>query len=148
MEITSATDPIKQFSVFLENRVGRLHDLTGLLARHNVHILAMTVLDTTDCAIDRLVVDDPDRARELMAAHNYFYTECDVIAVEFKSEEQLKDVLNALYDAEMNIHYLYAFMHRPGGVPALALNVEDTELAASALNNRGFKVLTQRDLAR
>lgn len=148
MEVVSANDPIKQFSVFLENRVGRLHDLTGLLARHNVHILAMTILDTTDCAIDRLVVDDPDRARELMAANNYFFTECDVIAVEFKSEEQLKDVLNALYDAEMNIHYLYAFMHRPGGVPALALHVEDTELAATALNNRGFKVLTQRDLAR
>jgi len=55
-----AADPVKQFSVFIPNRVGQLYDLTALLAKHNVHIMAMTTLDTTDCAIDRLIVDDPD----------------------------------------------------------------------------------------
>ena len=65
-----ATDPVKQFSVFIENRVGRLHDLVALLAKHNVHIMAMTTIDQTDTALDRMIVDDPDRARELMAANN------------------------------------------------------------------------------
>ena len=55
-----AADPVRQFSVFIPNRVGQLNDLTSLLAKHNVHVMAMTILDTTDCAIDRLVVDDPD----------------------------------------------------------------------------------------
>lgn len=143
-----AADPIKQFSVFIPNRVGQLYDLTLLLAKHNVHVMAMTTLDTTDCAIDRLIVDDPDRARELMAANNFAFTECDVLAVEIPDESQLKGVLQALLTVEVNIHYLYAFLMRPEGKSALALNVDDTDIATSALNNRGFKVLTQRDISR
>jgi hypothetical protein len=143
-----AADPVKQFSVFIPNRVGQLYDLTALLAKHNVHIMAMTTLDTTDCAIDRLIVDDPDRARELMSHSNFSFTECDVIAVEITNESQLKDVLNALLIVEINIHYLYAFLLRPEGKSALALNVEDTDLATSALNTRGFRVLSQRDISR
>jgi hypothetical protein len=79
---TSALDPVKQFSVFAENRVGRLYDLTTLLKQHNVHIMAITVLDTTDSAIIRLIVDDPDQARELMVANDFPFAECEVIAVE------------------------------------------------------------------
>lgn len=148
METTIAQDPVKQFSVFIENRVGRLHELTAMLAKHNVHIMAMTTLDTTDCAIDRMVVDDPDRARELMAANNFFFTECDVLAVEFSDESKLQEIFKALYEAEMNIHYVYSFICRPRGKTAIALNVEDTDLAAQSLSQRGFKVLTQRDISR
>ena len=143
-----AADPVKQFSVFVPNRVGQLHDLTGLLAKHDVHIMAMTILDTTDCAIDRLIVDDPDRARELLVAHNFAYTECDVIVVEISDASQLKGVLSALLTVEINIHYLYAFFMRPEGKSAVALNLEDTDLAASALNTQGFRVLNQRDISR
>ena len=143
-----ATDPVKQFSVFIENRVGRLHDLVALLAKHNVHIMAMTTIDQTDTALDRMIVDDPDRARELMAANNFFFTECEVIAVEFTDESQLSAVLNALLTVEVNIHYAYSFLMRPRGRSALALSVEDNDLAASALNTSGFKVLTQRDISR
>lgn len=143
-----AADPVRQFSVFIPNRVGQLFDLTVLLTKHNVHVMAMTTLDTTDCAIDRLIVDDPDRARELMAANNFAFTECDVIAVEISDESQLKGVLGALLTVEVNIHYLYAFLMRPGGKSALALNVEDTDIATSALNTGGFRVLTQRDISR
>lgn len=143
-----AADPVKQFSVFIPNRVGQLYDLIALLAKHNVHIMAMTTLDTTDCVIDRLIVDDPDRARELMAATNFSFTECDVLAVEITNEAQLKGVLNALLTVEINIHYLYSFLVRPEGKSALALSVEDNDLATSALNTRGYRVLTQRDISR
>jgi hypothetical protein len=143
-----AADPVKQFSVFIPNRVGQLFDLTAMLAKHNVHIMAMTTLDTTDCAIDRLIVDDPERARELMAATNFSFTECDVIAVELTQESQLKGVLSALLTVEINIHYLYSFLLRPEGRSALALSVEDNDLATTALNTRGFKVLSQRDISR
>jgi hypothetical protein len=143
-----ASDPVKQFSVFVPNRVGQLYDLTALLTKHNVHVMAMTILDTTDCAIDRLIVDDPDRARELMAANNFSFTESDVVVVEINNESQLKDVLGALVTVEINIHYLYSFLVRPEGRSALALSVEDNDLAASALNTRGFRVLSQRDISR
>jgi hypothetical protein len=141
-------DPVKQFSVFIPNRVGQLYDLTSLLAKGNVHIMAMTTLDTTDCAIDRLIVDDPDRARQLMAAANFSFTECDVLAVEILNEGQLKEILNALLTVEINILYLYAFLMRPRDKAAMALNVEDNDLATSALNTSGFRVLTQRDISR
>ena len=135
-----AADPVRQFSVFIPNRVGQLYDLTALLAKHNVHIM--------DCAIDRLIVDDPDRARELMAATNFAFTECDVLAVEITDESQLKGVLGALLTVEVNIHYLYAFLVRPEGKSAVALNVDDTDLATSALNTAGFAGLNQRDISR
>jgi hypothetical protein len=143
-----AAEPVTQFSVFVENRVGRLHDLVALLAKHNVHIMAFTTIDTTDTAVDRMIVDDPDRARELLAANNFFYTECDVLAVEFTDESKVKDILGALVTVEVNIHYAYAFLSRPKGRSAVVLSVEDTDLAGSALNTRGFKVLSQRDISR
>ena len=143
-----AAEPVKQFSVFVENRVGRLHDLVALLAKHNIHIMAITTIDQTDTGLDRIIVDDPDRARELMAANNFFFTECDVLAVEFSDESKLQAVLSALLTVEVNIHYTYAFLVRPKGRSALALSVDDYDLAASALNTSGFKVLSQRDISR
>jgi len=148
LSISNALDPVIQFSVFAENHVGRLYDLTSVLKDHNVHIIATTVLDTTDCAIVRLIVDDPDRARELMVNNDFPYTECDVLAVEIVDESKLKGVLAALLEAEINIHYIYSFLKRPEGRSALAISVEDAETAAQALNGRGYKVLTQGDISR
>ena len=145
---TSALDPVKQFSIFAENQVGRLYDLTSVLKQHNVHIMALTVLDTTDSAIIRLIVDDPDRARELLVNNDFAYAECEVIAVELVDESKLKSVLAALLEAEINIHYVYAFLKRPEGRTALAFSVEDPDIATQSLNVSGFKVLTQRDIAR
>ncbi len=141
-------DPVKQFSVFAENRLGRLYDLTALLKNHNVHIMGITVLDTTDSAIVRVIVDDPDKARELMINNDFPYVECDVLAVEIADESQLRDVLAALFEAEINVHYIYSFIKRPEGRSALAINTEDTDVAAQALSQRGFRVLTQRDISR
>ncbi len=143
-----ATDPVKQFSVFIESRVGRLFDLVALLTAHDVHIMAITTIDASDTAIDRIVVDDPDRARELLAANNFAYAECDILAVEFGDATQLKHILGAVLAVEVNIHYAYSFILRPEGKSAIAIHCEDNELAASSINSRGFKVLTQHDISR
>src|SRR3954465_692136 len=145
---STPNDPVKQFSVFAENRVGRLYDLTALLKGNEVHVMAITVLDTTDSAIVRLIVDDPDKARELMVNNDFPYTECDVLAVEINDESELKGVLAALFEAEINVHYVYSFMKRPEGKSALATNAEDHDVAAQSLNHRGLRALTQRDIAR
>jgi hypothetical protein len=145
---TTPNAPVKQFSVFAENRLGRLYDLTSLLKEHNVHVMAMTVLDTTDSAIVRFVVDDPDKARELMVNNDFPYVECAVLAVEITDESQLKGVLAALFEAEINIHYIYSFIKRPEGKSAVAINAEDDDVAAQALATKGFRVLTQRDISR
>jgi hypothetical protein len=148
MSTSIARDPVKQFSVFAENRVGRLNDLAGLFKQHNVHLMAITVLDTSDSAIMRLIVDDPDRARELMVNNDFPYTECEVLAVEIGDESKLRGVLAALFEAEINVRYVYSFIKRPHEGAALVLNVEDLDVAAHALNRCGFKVLSQRDISR
>ena len=143
-----AADPVRQFSVFAENRVGRLSDLIVRLQANEVHVMAITVLDTIDSAIIRLVVDDPDKARELLASGGFAFHEAEILAVEISAESELKGVLAALLEAEVNIHYVYSFIKRPEGKSALVINVEDTEIAAESLNHRGFKVLCQRDISR
>lgn len=147
-DTTLSTDPVKQFSVFTENRVGRLFDLTSLLSLHNVHIMAVTVLDMTESAIMRLIVDDPDRARELLVNNDFPYVEEDILAVELPGGANLRQVLAALLEAEINIQYVYAFSRRPEGRPAFVLHTEDPEIGAQALGHRGFRVLTQRDISR
>ncbi len=145
---TSPNDPVKQFSVFAENRLGRLYDLTALLKDNHVHVMAITILDTTDSAIVRFIADDPDKARELMINNDFPYVECNVLAVEMTDESQLKGILAALYEAELNIHYIYSFIKRPEGRCAIAINAEDDDVASQSLNRRGYRVLTQRDIAR
>ena len=147
-DTTISTDPVKQFSVFTENRVGRFYDLTSLLAMHNVHVMAVVVLDLTENAVVRLIVDDPDKTRELLVSNDFPFAEADILAVEMPGEASLKQVLAALLEAEINIHYVYSFMKRPEGRSAFALHVEDAEIGAQALGHRGFKVLTQRDISR
>jgi len=145
---TTPHDPVKQFSVFAENRVGRLYDLTSLLKDNNVHIMAITVLDTTDSSIIRVVVDDPDKARELMVGNDFPYGEANILAAEVSDESELSSVLAALLEAEINIHYIYSFIKRPADRSALAINAEDPDIASQALANRGFKVLQQSDISR
>ncbi|PTY02795.1 acetolactate synthase [Opitutaceae bacterium EW11] len=143
-----AADPVKQFSVFAENRVGRLYDLVAVLKTHDVHIMALTTMDTTDSTIVRMIVDDPEKTRELLINNDFAYSECDVLGVEISDEGDLKSVLAALFEAEINIHYVYSFIKRPEGKSGLALNIEDADVAAQCLSTHGFKVLTQRDISR
>jgi len=141
-------DPVRQFSVFAENRVGRLYDLATLLKDNNVHIMAVTVLDTTDSSIIRMVVDDPDRARELLVNNDFPYGESGVLVVEITDESEVKGVLAALLEAEINIHYVYSFIRRPLDKAAIAISAEDSDTAAQALAKRGFKILQQSDISR
>ncbi len=141
-------EPVIQFSLFVANKLGRLHDLTSLLKQHEVHVLALTVLDTTDSAIVRVIVDDPGQARELLREQNFAFTETRVLVVEVDLETRLEGALAVLLEAEINIHYIYAFLALPAGRPLLALNLEDLDVAAEALARSNYRVLGQADLTR
>jgi hypothetical protein len=140
-------DPVVQFSVFTPNRLGRLHDVIGLFATHGVHVLGLMVLDTTDSAIIRLVVDDPDRARELLSRQSFAFTESKLVVVEV-SPSELGRLMAALLEAELNINYLYGLMPQPQGKPMMGLSVEDNELAEQALGRHQFRVMRQADISR
>ena len=142
-------DEVRQFSVFVENKVGRLLDIVKVFAQARVHVVALSILDTSDAAIVRLVVDDPDKARALFQEHGLAFTEVALVVVELSSSAaDLKAVLTALLQAECNIHSSYSLLTRPRGKAALALHVEDIEVASSVLQANQFKLLSQRDISR
>lgn len=140
-------DQVVQFSVFTPNRLGRLHDLIRLLSARNVHVLALMVLDTTDSAIIRLVVDDPDRARDLLVQEGFPFTESYLITVEVQSTD-LSRLMSALLEAELNINYLYSFIPHPQGKSIVALSMEDNDLAEQVLKRHQFRTLRQSDISR
>src|SRR5215472_2522789 len=125
-------EPVIQFSVFTPNRLGRLHDLIGLFGTHGVHVLGLMVLDTTDSSIIRLVVDDPERARSLLQREGFPFSESRLVVAEVRPTD-LKKLMAALLEAELNINYLYSFIPRPQGEAILGLSIEDNETAEQAL---------------
>ena len=140
--------PVIQFSIFTDNKVGRLNELIQKLTRHNIHVMALSQLDTTECTVVRLVVNYPESARATLSSHRYGFTETEILAVEMDTEERLKYITAALVEAEINIHYLYPFLSRPRGCSALAIYLEDNDLAADVLRTHGIKVLDQHDIGR
>ena len=142
------SDLVRQFSVFTANRLGRLHDLIALLSSHNVHVLALTILDTTDSAIIRIVTDDPERARELLRENDFPFNESDLLVVQFDSATDLNKLMTALLEAEINVNYLYSFIPHPQGKSMLALSMEDNEIAQKVLQRHQFRILKQSDISR
>ncbi len=140
---------VKQFSVFLPNKVGAMLDVVKLLNGHHTHVVALSVSESTDSAIARVVVSDPEGAEELFREHNIAYGVCEVVVVEMREvATQLIKLLAALFMAEVNVHFTYPLLTRPRGMAALALHVDDTDCASSVLLGAGFKILSQSDISR
>ncbi len=140
---------VRQFSVFLENKVGALLDLTRTLGEANIHICGLSVVDTTDSAVVRMVVDDPDRCREVLHKAQIPAKESYLLVIELPhGPERLDQVLRQLVTAEVNIHYTYSLMIRPNDKPVLALLCEDHEYARDVLLKARIPVLTQKDISR
>jgi hypothetical protein len=140
-------ESVIQFSVFTPNRLGRLHDLIRMLFARDVHVLGLMVLDTTDSAIIRIVVDDPDAARDLLNREAFPFTESHLVVVEVNPTD-LNRLMAALLEAELNINYLYSFIPQPDGKPVIGLSMEDNETAEQALKRHQFKTLKQTDISR
>jgi len=140
---------VKQFSIFLPNKVGAMLDVVKLLLAHDTHVLALSISESTDSAIARIVVSDPDRVEELFRQHNVPFGVCAMVVVELREvATQLAKLLAALLMAEVNVHFTYPLLTHPRGFAALALNVDDTDCASSVLLGEGFKLLSQADISR
>lgn len=140
---------VRQFSVFLSNKVGALLDIVKMLNEQNVVVLALNVQDSADSAIVRLVVSDPEQVQELFAIHDIPFSTCELVVAELKEgASQLGKVLVGLLMAEVNLHGSYSLLSRPRGNAALALHVEDNECASAVLRSHGFRILSQADISR
>ncbi|MEP6937029.1 MAG: acetolactate synthase [Chthoniobacterales bacterium] len=148
-EIASNIDGplVKQFSIFLPNKVGAMLDVVKLLNTRHTHIVALSISESTDSAIARIVVSDPDTVEDLFNEHNVAFGVCQMVVVELRAT-QLAKLLSALLMAEVNVHFTYPLLTRPRGHAALALHVDDTDCASSVLKGEGFRILSQGDISR
>jgi len=143
------SQPVKQFTIFLQNRVGALCELVKLLSEHSIFVLGLSVQDSSEYAILRIVVSDPEATEPLLKANQVPYSQTDLIVVEMKDgTTSLTALLAAILMAEVNIYFSYSLLVHPTDHPALALHVEDYECVATVLHRAGFKVLAQADLSR
>jgi hypothetical protein len=140
---------VRQFSVFLPNKVGAMLEIVKLLNAHETHVVALSVSESSDSAIARIVVSDPERVERLFREHDVPFGVCEVVVVEMREvATQLAKLLAALLMAEVNVHFTYPLLTRPHGLAALALHVDDTECASSVLMGEGFQILSQSDISR
>jgi hypothetical protein len=140
---------VKQFSIFLPNKVGAMMEVVKLLHAHNTHVVALSISESTDSAIARIMVSDPETVEQLFRKHNVPYGVCSMVVVELREvATQLAKLLAALLMAEVNVHFTYPLLTHPRGFAALALHVDDTDCAASVLQGEGFQLLSQSDISR
>ncbi len=140
--------PVIQISIHADNKAGRLNEVVNLLKAHDIHIIAISILDTTDSSLIRLIVDYPEEAQEILNTEGFYFATTELIAVELISEAEIVKVTSALVQAEINIHYIYSFVTRPNNLSALAISLEDNELASETLKRHQIKLLGQNDIAR
>ena len=138
---------VRQFNVFVENRLGGLLNVVRRFETSDNRIVSVTVVDSADCAIIRLVLKDPERALEVFRQANLPVTESDLLVVQLPDGHQpLLQICKALLSVEINIHYAYPLLIGPQGNAALALHVEDHDAAVQTLNRQNFTILTENDL--
>ncbi len=139
---------IRQFTVFLENRVGQLLEVVRRFEGSKVRIVALSINDATECAFVRFLLSHPEQGREILERAGLAMIESDLIGVELPGGSQpLLQVCTALLQAEINIVQAYPLIVRPHGRPAVALMVDNIEQAMETLNSKGFTMVTERDLA-
>lgn len=138
---------IHQISVFVENRAGRLADITGVLAENNIDIRALSIADTTDFGILRLIVSQPEKAVEVLKAAGITVSKTEVIAVRLSDEPgALHKILSALRSEDIVVEYVYAFITRKDADACVILRVEDNARAAEALKCAGEMLLTGAEI--
>lgn len=132
---------IKQLSIFVENQVGRLESILDCLGKNNINISALSLADTTDFGIMRVIVDDAKKAKELLNEIGVIAKITDVIAVYVDDRSGgLMPILSILKENGLGIEYMYAFLGRTEGKALMVLKAEDEEKAAVVLSQKGIKL--------
>ncbi len=138
---------IRQFTVFLENRVGQLMEVVRRFEGSRVRICAISISDSTDCALVRFILSDPEAGREILERAGLAMVESNLIGVEIPDTPQpMLQICTALLTAEVNITQVYPLLVRPTGKPAVALMVDNIEHALETLADKGFNTITEDDL--
>jgi hypothetical protein len=138
---------IRQFTVFLENRVGQLLEVVRRFEGTTVKIVALSITDSAECAFVRFLLSHPEEGREVLERAGLAIIESDLIGVELPEGQQpLLQICTALLQAEVNIVQAYPLLVRPRGRPAVALMVDNIDIGLETLASKGFVMVTEADL--
>ena len=138
---------IKQISIFVENKPGKLSAVTALLRDNGIDIRALCIADTKDFGILRLIVNNPDKACEVLKAADCTVTVTNVIAIGISDKPGgLAAAVEVLYGANISVEYMYAFISKSDSEAYVILRVQNNETASAALEENGFKVLSPEDV--
>ena len=142
-----APPTVRQFSVFLDNKPGKLLEML----RHfedsiTVHLCAFSVQESSDHAVIRLIPNNADGARQLLRERSLAFTEVELLVVELAEDHSLASMCMDLLGAELNIRFAYPLMLRPNGTPTIALSVDDYVLAGQILRRKEFRLVGEAEL--
>lgn len=138
---------IRQFTVFMENRVGQLLEVIRRFERTQVRIVALNIIDASECSVVRFLLSHPERGREILERAGLAMVESDLIGLELPDEPQpLLRVCTALLQVEVNLVQTYPLMVRPHGKAAVALMVDNIDLAMETLRDCGFTMISEDDI--
>lgn len=137
---------LRQFTVFLENRVGQLLEVVRRFEGSRVRIVALSISDSGECT-SRFLLSHPEQGREILERAGLALIESDLLGVELPDDNQpLLRICTALLQAEVNIIQAYPILVRPRGRPAVALMVDNTEMGMDTLAAKGFTMITEGDV--
>lgn len=138
---------IKQISVFLENRKGRLSKAMNVLSNAGVNIRALSIADTSEFGILRMIVPEPELAEEKLAENNFVVKVNEIIAVEVSDEPGgLDTVLGLLNNANVNVEYLYAFVEKKINKAIVVIRTEDLDASIKVLEEGGVTILSAEEI--
>ncbi|MGQ9607664.1 MAG: ACT domain-containing protein [bacterium] len=133
---------VKQISIFLENKSGRLAQVTKVLADNGINLRALSLADTADFGILRIIVNDVDKAYNVLKNSGYTLSETDVVAVEVPDRPGgLASILDSLWKSGLSVEYMYAFVKSSGDNAVMIFRFEDTDKAIKVLNGVGVRIL-------
>jgi hypothetical protein len=138
---------IKQLSVFVQNEIGSLAGVTTVLKNNKINLRAIASFDTPEFAILRIVVDQPEKAKELLTSGGFAVKMSEAVAVELEDKPGvLNDMLHVIAEAKLGINYIYSIVLRNGKAPLMIVNTDDLKKTASVLKENGYIVAEQEDL--
>lgn len=141
--------PVKQFSVFLQNRVGSLESLMQLVSKSGEDVIGISIQDAKDATIVRLIVTDPELVGQLFLEKGIPHTTCTMVVVALREGcSELEKCLEALKAGETNVDFAYCLLSHPEGFTLMAFHLDDHFFGAEILRNAGLKVIYQQDLSR
>ena len=138
---------VKQIAVFLENKSGRMAEITGVLAQHGINIRAMSLADTADFGILRLIVNDTESARQILKDNGFTVGTTEVLVIEVMDKPGgLAGVLQIISENQLNIEYMYAFTQKSGDTGLIIFRFDEIDKAMDTLKKAGCRLLTDEEV--